>query len=304
MRQHTKRGPSVLAKETGDLVSDTLGADEDENLVLLVVHHLLEVLDHAITLLALVDDLDNLGNAVVGSQVHGTDVDLDEVGKEVGRKSANLLGPSGGPHESLTVRANLADNLANLGLETHVQHAISLVKNKVGDAAQVGLAGLEHVDETSGGGNADLDTAGEITDLGALGDTTVNAGVADAGRLAELGNLLLNLDRELTGRGEDQDNGAIAGGQQRLGVDVDDGGKAVGKRLSGTSLGNTDDVATGESHGPTLGLNGSRSGEALSLDLVHDISGETSLVEGLDGLGDIVAGNGNLVLATEGLDIL
>ncbi|GKT73889.1 hypothetical protein ColTof4_06311 [Colletotrichum tofieldiae] len=290
-------GPSVLAKEAGDLVSNTLGADEDENLVLLVVHHLLEVLDHAIALLALVDNLDDLGNAVVGSQLHGADVDLNEVGKEVRRKGADLLGPSSGPHECLTVRANLANDLANLRLETHVQHAISLVEN------QVGLASLQHVDETSGGCDADLDTAGEVADLRTLGNTTVDAGVANAGRLAELGNLLLNLDRELTGGSEDQDNRAVAGGQQRLGVDVNNGGQAVGEGLSGTRLGNTDNVATGKSHGPALGLNGSRSGEALGLDLVHDISGESSLVEGLDGLGDIVASNGDLVLATEGLDL-
>ncbi|GJC80973.1 hypothetical protein ColLi_03810 [Colletotrichum liriopes] len=234
---------------------------------------------------------------MVGSQLHGADVDLNEVGKEVRRKGADLLGPSSGPHECLTVRANLANDLANLRLETHVQHAISLVEN------QVGLASLEHVDETSGGCDADLDTAGEVADLRTLGNTTVDAGVANAGRLAELGNLLLNLDRELTGGSEDQDNRAVAGGQQRLGVDVNNGGQAVGEGLSGTRLGNTDNVATGKSHGPALGLNGGRSREALGLDLVHDISGESSLVEGLDGLGDIVASNGDLVLATEGLDL-
>lgn len=296
-------GPAILAQETGDLVGDALGAHEDEQLVLLVVHDLLEMLNHAVTLLALRDDLDDLSDAVVGGQVHGTDVDLDEVGEEVAGKSADLLGPGGGPHESLTVGADLADDLADLGLETHVEHAISLVEDKVRDAAKVSLSGLEHVDQTAGRGNADLDTTGEVADLGALGHTTVDASVANAGGLAELCDLLLNLNSELTSGGEDEDDGSIARGQQRLGVDVNDGRQTVRKGLAGARLGNTDDVATGESHGPALGLNGGRSREALCLDLVNDVAGEVGLVEGLDGLGDVGAGNGHLVLLAEGVDL-
>lgn len=118
---------------------------------------------------------------MVGRQIERTDVDLDEVGQEVRGKGADLLGPGSGPHASLTVGANLADDLANLGLETHVQHAVSLVKNEVGDAAKVGLAGLEHVDKTTRGSDHHLHTPSEVADLGTLGHTTVNAGVANAG---------------------------------------------------------------------------------------------------------------------------
>jgi hypothetical protein len=114
---------------------------------------------------------------------------------------------------------------------------------------------------------------------------------------------LLNLDSKLTGGSEDQDDRTIARGEEGLGVDVDDGRKAVGEGLSGTGLGNTDDITTRKSHGPTLGLNGGRGRETLGLDLIHDISGETSLVEGLDGLGDVAAGNRHLVLATEGFNL-
>ena len=65
-----KSGPAILAEEAGDVVGDTLGAGEDEDLVrvLATLHDLLEVLDHAITLLGLGNNLDNLGDAMVGSQ--------------------------------------------------------------------------------------------------------------------------------------------------------------------------------------------------------------------------------------------
>lgn len=299
----TKRGPAILAKESSNVVSNTLGADEDQDLVLLVLHGLLKVLDHAIPLLHLADNLDNLGDSVVGSKVHRTDVDLDEVLEEVGGKRSNFLGPSSRPHESLSVRTNLANDLANLRLETHVQHAISLIENQVSYTTQVGLAGLEHIDETTGGSNADLDSSREISDLGALGNTTVDTGVSDAGRSTELGDLLLDLDSKLTGRSENQDDGTITGREEGLGVDVDNSRQTVSQGLSGTSLGDTDHITSREGHGPTLRLNGSGSREALGLDLVDNITGETSLIEGLNGLGNIRASNSHLVLCAEGFNL-
>jgi hypothetical protein len=298
-----ERWPAVLAKEAGDFVGDTLGAGEDEDLAGLVLHDLLDVPEHLVALLELGDNLDLLGDAVVGGKLHGTDGDLDPVGLVVGGKLANLLGPGSRPHAGLTVRANLADDLADLGLETHVEHAVSLIEDKVGNALEVSLAHLEHVDQTTGSSDADLNTLGKVTDLLALGHTTVDAGVPDAGRLAELADFLLDLDSQLTGGSEDEDDGSVTGCEERLSVDVDDSGKTVTKGLSGTSLGNTNDVATGEGHGPALRLNGSGLSEASGLDLVHDVSGETSLVEGLDGSGDVGTGEGHGVVGTELVDI-
>ena len=93
----------------------------------------------------------------------------------------HVLGPGGAEHESLTIRSNLADNLADLGLETHIQHAVGFVKDKVSDPAQVRLVRLEHVNKTSGGGDNNLDTALEIPDLGALGRATIDGSVANPG---------------------------------------------------------------------------------------------------------------------------
>ncbi len=261
------------------------------------------MVEHAVALLRLGGDLDNLSNAVVGREIQGTDVDLDEICEEVGREIANLLGPGSGPHESLTIRSDLTDDLANLGLETHVQHAISLVQDEIGDSAKVGLSGLQHVDETAGGGDADLHAAGQVTDLGALGDTTVDARVADARRLAELGDFLLDLDGKLTSRGENQNDGAVARGEKGLRVDVDNSGETVCESLSGASLGNTDDVASREGHGPSLRLDGGRGRESLSLHLVHDVAREAGFVEGLDGLGNLGAGDGDVVVPSELVDL-
>jgi hypothetical protein len=129
MRIRTERRPSILTEESGDLVGNALGTCEDQDLVLLVAHDGLEMLGHAVALLEVCANLNDLLNAVVGGKLHGADVDLDEVLLVVGSQLADILGPSSGPHASLTVRANLSDDLADLGLETHVKHPVGLVEN-------------------------------------------------------------------------------------------------------------------------------------------------------------------------------
>ena len=91
----------------------------------------------------------------------------------------DVFGPRSTEHECLTIGSDLADNLANLRLETHVQHAVSFVHDKIRNPAQVGFLRLEHVDQSAGGRDHNLDTTLEVADLGALGGTAVNGGVTD-----------------------------------------------------------------------------------------------------------------------------
>jgi len=52
-KQLTKSGPTILAQESSNVISNTLGAGKDEDfvLVILILHDLLKVLDHAVALL-------------------------------------------------------------------------------------------------------------------------------------------------------------------------------------------------------------------------------------------------------------
>ena len=299
---NSEGGPAVHTKELGQVVSDTLGADKDQHLGILL-RDLLEVLDELAALVKVGTDLDDLLDVVVGGKFERTDVDLDKVLLEVGSEALNLFGPGGREQERLTVGTDLRDNLADLRLETHVQHAVGFVHDEIGDAAQVGLAGFEHVDETTGSGNANLDTSLQIADLGALGGTTVNGSVADAGRFAEFGAFSLNLDGEFTSRGEDQDNGSVTGRKEGLGVDVHHGGKSERDGLAGTGLRDADNVTTRQGHGPGLALDGRRGGETQSADLGEDVLGEAGFVEGSDGAGNVLAVEGHFLLGAELVDL-
>ena len=77
-----QRRPSVLTEVLRDVVCHTLGADEDENLRVLLAD-LVEVLDELRPLLKVTHDLHNLLNVVVRGQLHRADVDLNEILQEV-----------------------------------------------------------------------------------------------------------------------------------------------------------------------------------------------------------------------------
>lgn len=295
-RKHTQCWPSILTEETGNLISNTLGAGEDQNLVGADLHDLLEVASHLIALLEVGHDFDDLVDPVISRQVHRANVDLDVVVQEVRRKLADLLGPGGGPHAGLSVGTDLGDDGADLRLKTHVQHTISLVKDEVGDTAKIRSASVQHIDQTTRGSNAHLHAAAEVANLGSLGDTTVDASVANARRLSKLGHLGLNLNSKLTSRGKDKDNRSVTRSKKRLGVDMDDRGKTISKGLSGASLGDTDDIATSEGHRPALSLDRSWVGEALRLDLGQDILRETGFVESLNRTRDVSSLDGHLML--------
>lgn len=47
-----------------------------------------------------------------------------------------ILGPGCAEHESLSIGTNLPNNLANLGFEPHIEHAISLVHDEICDTTK------------------------------------------------------------------------------------------------------------------------------------------------------------------------
>ena len=57
----------------------------------------------------------------------------------------------------LKTYANLRDDFANWRLETHVEHAIGLVENKIRAALHIRFAGFEKVKQTAGRRKADVD---------------------------------------------------------------------------------------------------------------------------------------------------
>jgi len=144
----------------------------------------------------------------------------------------DILGPCSTEHKGLTIRPDLGNDLSDLRLETHVQHTVSLIHDKVRDAAEISLLGFQHVDETAGGGNDNFDAPGEVTNLRTLGSAAINRGIANPrvrtskyselephlvkGSLPKLCALLLDLNSKLTSGRKDQRYWAVSGIEQWL----------------------------------------------------------------------------------------
>lgn len=103
-----------------------------------------------------------------------------EDGKTYISEFLNVLRPGGAEHQGLTVRTDLANNFTDLRLKTHIKHAICLVHDEIRNATQVGLASLKHINETTGSGNDDFNSALQIANLRTFGGTTIDSSVTNA----------------------------------------------------------------------------------------------------------------------------
>ena len=71
-----------MPKVLGNVVGHPLRPDEDKYFSILLAD-LVEVLDELIPLLEITADFNNLGDVVVSSELHGANIDLNEIAQEV-----------------------------------------------------------------------------------------------------------------------------------------------------------------------------------------------------------------------------
>lgn len=216
--------------------------------------------------------------------------------QKVPRQRLHLLRPRRRPHERLSVGPDLRDDLADLRLEAHVQHAVRLVHHQVGHAPQVRHARLQQVQQSPRRRDHDLRAVPQVVDLRSLRHAPVKTRVADAAALSEARTLLLRLQRQLARGREHQTNRTVAALKIRLRADVDQCRQDERQCLARTRGGDADQVAAGKSHRPALRLDGRRGLEACLADHVQHVRWEGGYVEGEHWFGDVVALADDLVL--------
>uniref|UniRef100_A0A182VNZ5 Uncharacterized protein n=1 Tax=Anopheles merus TaxID=30066 RepID=A0A182VNZ5_ANOME len=285
------RPPPIAVDDARNVVDTPLRLDEDDRLRVRLGRNLLFAHIH------------DLQNVVVGGQVQRPDVDLYVVGQKLLRQIAHLLRPGRRPHQHLPVRADLAHNFADLRLEAHVQHAVGLVQHQVGAAPQVRDAALEKINQPPGGGNHDLGTPLEVPDLRALRGAAKNARIVGADARTKVRRDLLNLLRQLAGGRENQRNRAVAASYRRLVLDVHQRRHHVGQRLARPGLCNTHHVATAQRNRHALGLDGRRFGEALALQLLHDVHGQPAVLKLHAGARHVAALQSDLMLVEVAVNV-
>lgn len=292
-------GEALVDEEVGQRVGHALGLDEDESQTTSVG---VEDIEENRALVNVLDEFDLLGDVLRG-RTNATNGQENVVLEEISGEHLDVAREGGREHESLSfsdVGHVLAlNNTADLGLETHVQHAIGLVEHKILNVAQGDAASLYEIHKSSGGGNKKVASALNLAKLRANIGTTVHHARADPRPVGKLSGLLVDLRNKLSSGGKDERGGvglalttklsSSVGGDSRRTVDEglrQDGEKETAS-LARTSLGTSHEITTTHDDGDGVFLNGSRDLVAGHLDVTAKVLVERGGSELGDRLGDV-----------------
>ena len=164
--------------------------------------------------------------------------------------------------------------------EAHVEHAVGLVEHEDLDAAQVDGALADVVEQAAGRGDDDLGAAAQGADLAVHAHAAEDGHRADGPVGAVGADALLDLERELAGRDEDEGADALRGPGPTAGVKRLQHGQHEGRGLAGAGLGAGEQVAAGEDDGDGLRLDGRRLGVALVGDGAQGFGPQPKGIEG------------------------
>jgi hypothetical protein len=289
---------ALVDEEVRQRVGHTLGLNKDQGKASTVG---VEDIQENRALVGVLDVLNLLGN-VLRSRTDTTNRKENVFLQEIAGKHLNVAGEGGREHERLAAsgrRHVLAlHDTANLGLETHVQHAISLVENKVLDASEGDTTTLNQVDKTTRGSHEKIAAALDLAKLRANIGTTVDDTRANPRAVGELAGLIEDLGDQLTGRSQDKRCGvslALAsiatlslcgrrGGAVEEGLGKD--GEEETTSLSGTGLGTSHQVTATHDDGNGVLLYGCRNLVSGELDVAQQVVVERRVCETCDGLGN------------------
>ena len=276
-------GVPAGAELLGQGLGLVLRADEDDHPVE-VLH--LEDAGQRVHLLRIRDDEVALGDVRVGRGL-GLDRDLLRVAEVLLREAADLRGHRGGEQGDLLLLGGLSEDLLDVLREAHLQHLVRLVQHEVLELGEVEGALGQVVHDAAGGAHHDVHAAAEGGQLHTVSLTAVDGQHVHALHAGGVGlERLADLQRELTGRGEDE-------GLRRLLRDVEplQHGQGEGGGLAGSGLRHADDIAAGEEGGNGRGLDGRRGLVAEILDGLEDRPGDAEVLESGGGRG-LVGGVG------------
>jgi hypothetical protein len=222
---------------------------------------------------ALVDVLNvlNLLSNVLRSRADTANGQEDVILEEILSEHLNIAGEGGREHESLaalnTGHILTLNDAANLGLETHVKHAIGLIENKVLDVAERDAATLNQIHESAGGSDKKIATAFNLAELGSYLSTAIDDAGTNPRTVGKLPRLVVNLRDKLASGGEYQGGGvrlalatkvaALTGrnGRGAVGKSLRQDGEQETTCLAGTCLGACHEVATADDNGDGVLLN-------------------------------------------------
>ena len=274
------RGDTLAVELAGQLLGAVLGTGEhhgaagggdevEQHLAVTVGRHVQHVVGHG-------RHRRLRGVGLVGDRVREVTLRDDaDPGIQGGREQHPLPARGGGVEQA-----------AHGGQEAEVGHVVGLVDDRDLDGIQGDVTLADEVLEATGAGDDDVDTLAQRRDLRVLADATEDGARGQAEGGCERGEGVLDLGRELTGRGEDEGAGATRLTRRRAARQARQQGQDERHRLARAGAATAEDVATREGVGQGRGLDGGGDGDlALGEDL-DEGGGHAERAESGAGQGD------------------
>ncbi len=220
-----------------------------------------------------IDAQDHLGDEV-GRRVARGDLDRGGVVEQGGRQRADARRERRGEEEALPSPREEIDDPADVRDEPHVQEPIGLVQDQDLDRGQVDRALACVIQQPAGGRDDDLRAPAERAGLSLETDAPEDGTRADGQMGAIRPDALLDLQRELARRLDDQDArgptaarvpGHVASRHGRGAKELQDRQDERG-RLAGAGLGGSEQIASGQNDRDRLALHRGR----VEVSLVRD----------------------------------
>mmetsp|Transcript_46125 Transcript_46125/g.144679 ORF Transcript_46125/g.144679 Transcript_46125/m.144679 type:complete len:265 (+) Transcript_46125:1076-1870(+) len=185
-------------------------------------------------------------------------------------------------HQSLPVGPDLTDDGADLRLESHIQHPVCFIQDKVCYPSQICRSGFKEIYEAPRGSNTDVDSSSQRPCLRSLRRSSKHASTPKPRAPSKLVSNILDLLSQLARGSQDEYNGSIPWSQGRLCVNVYDCWKQKRESLSRSCFSNADTIPAGQCNRPSDRLNWCGLYEAFLCYLSQHILWEPPLLEGQD----------------------
>lgn len=191
-------------------------------------------------------------------------------------------------------------NSSDLGFETHIQHSISLIKDKVFNVGERDSSSFHQVNQSTRSSREEIASSVEGSDLLSNVGTTVDDSRSDPRSVSKLSRLVVDLRNELSGGSKDQGGGirlsssvAHVGGRSR-GTIAEHGGENGEEEttgLSGTSLSTSHQISATSYDGNGVFLDRGGSSVSSVTNVLQKDRVDRRVGELDDGLGHTVTGS-------------
>jgi hypothetical protein len=199
-------------------------------------------------LLLLLDEVDRLGGGFAG-RGDGIDRDVERVAQKGARQLADLVGHRRREEQRLAVARDRPDDAPHVADEAHVQHAVRLVEDEVGDAGEIHHTFAHEVEQAARSGDENVEAGAQRPLLGALAYAAEDHVMAQAGPATVGAEARADLRGELARRRQHEGAQRAAALRQVL-----KDGERERRRLARPGLGAAEQVTALEQVGNGLGL--------------------------------------------------